>query len=81
VLVGTRRKGFLGALAGGKPPAERMAATLGSVAALAALGGADVVRVHDVGEARDALAVADAVRSASEGGDLFRTLRDWPAGG
>jgi len=81
VLVGTSRKGFLGALAGGKPPGERLAATLGSIAALAALGSADLVRVHDVSEARDALAVADAVREAMEGGDLFRSLRDWPAGG
>jgi dihydropteroate synthase len=31
----------------------------------------DVVRVHDVAEARDALAVADAIRQASDGGDLY----------
>nr|WP_316567944.1 dihydropteroate synthase [Myxococcus sp. MxC21-1] len=39
LLVGTSRKGFLGRLAGGKPASERLAATLGSVAAMAALGG------------------------------------------
>ncbi|MCI0672284.1 MAG: dihydropteroate synthase, partial [Myxococcaceae bacterium] len=71
VLVGTSRKSFLGKLAGGKPPSERLAATLGSVAAVAALGGADVVRVHDVAECRDALAVADAIRTSREAGDLF----------
>ncbi|MFY2563077.1 dihydropteroate synthase, partial [Corallococcus terminator] len=71
LLVGTSRKGFLGALTGGKPAGERLAATLGSVAAMAVLGGADVVRVHDVAEARDALAVADAIRSARDGGILL----------
>ncbi|WP_338865682.1 dihydropteroate synthase [Myxococcus stipitatus] len=70
LLVGTSRKGFLGALTGGKPAGERLAATLGSVAAMAVLGGADVVRVHDVAEARDALVVADAIRTAMDGGAL-----------
>jgi len=73
VLVGTSRKSFLGTLSGGKPAAERLWATLGSVAAVAALGGADVVRVHDVAEVKDALAVADAVRQAAEAGDAFGT--------
>lgn len=71
LLVGTSRKGFLGKLTGGKPATERLAATLGSVATLAAAGNADFVRVHDVAEARDALAVADAVRGALEGGSLY----------
>jgi dihydropteroate synthase len=71
LLVGTSRKGFLGKLTGGKPAAERLAATLGSIAAVAALGGAEVVRVHDVAEARDALAVADALRQGWEGGSLY----------
>ncbi|NOK16749.1 dihydropteroate synthase [Corallococcus carmarthensis] len=71
LLVGTSRKSFLGRLTGGKGPQERLAATLGSVAAMAVLGGADVVRVHDVAEARDALAVADAIRGARGGGDLY----------
>lgn len=71
LLVGTSRKGFLGRLAGGKPAAERLAATLGSVASMATLGGADVVRVHDVTEARDSLAVADAIRRGEDGGTLY----------
>jgi dihydropteroate synthase len=71
VLVGTSRKGFLGQLTGGRPVHERLAATLGSVAAVAAPGDVDVVRVHDVAEVRDALAVADALRSALEGGGLY----------
>jgi dihydropteroate synthase len=75
VLVGTSRKGFLGALTGGKPAGERLAATLGSVAAVAALGGADFVRVHDVAEVRDALAVVEGIRAATDGGALFGTPR------
>ncbi|MBN1208607.1 MAG: dihydropteroate synthase [Myxococcaceae bacterium] len=75
VLVGPSRKGFLGALTGGKPAGERLAATLGSVAAVAALGGADFVRVHDVAEARDALAVVEGIRTATEGGALFGSSR------
>ncbi|WP_426745990.1 dihydropteroate synthase [Myxococcus faecalis] len=71
LLVGTSRKGFLGALTGGKPAGERLAATLGSVAAMAVMGGADIVRVHDVEEARDALLVADAIRVARDGGTLL----------
>jgi dihydropteroate synthase len=71
LLVGTSRKGFLGKLTGGKPASERLAATLGSVATVAALGGADVVRVHDVAEARDALTVVDAIRQGLEGGLLY----------
>ncbi|ATB40218.1 dihydropteroate synthase [Cystobacter fuscus] len=71
VLVGTSRKSFLGKLAGGRPVDQRLAATLGSVATVAAAGDADFVRVHDVTEARDALAVVDAVRGALEGGSLY----------
>ncbi|HZJ54952.1 MAG TPA: dihydropteroate synthase [Myxococcaceae bacterium] len=71
VLVGTSRKRFIGALAGGRPPEERLPGTLASVAAVAVLRGADVVRVHDVGEAKDALAVADAIARAREGGHLW----------
>jgi dihydropteroate synthase len=72
LLVGTSRKSFLGKLAGGKPANERLAATLGSVAAMAAVGNADFVRVHDVAEAKDALAVADALRAAVDGGALYQ---------
>lgn len=74
VLVGTSRKSFLGALAGGKPPSGRLPATLASVAVAAALGGADMVRVHDVAECRDALAVAEAIRGAADGGLLWGAL-------
>ena len=71
VLVGTSRKRFIGALAGDRPPGQRLPGTLASLAAVAVLHGADVVRVHDVQEAKDALAVADAIARAREGGDFW----------
>lgn len=62
VLLGTSRKSFLGALSGVKAPAERVAASVASVAIAAAVGAVDIVRVHDVAATRQALAVADAFR-------------------
>ncbi len=71
ILVGTSRKRFLGVLAGGIPPEQRLPGSLASIAATAALRGADVVRVHDVAAVRQALAVADAIARAGEGGDAW----------
>ncbi len=62
VLVGTSRKSFLGALTG-RDTFDRLHATTASVAA-AVLGGAHIVRVHDVAPAVDAARVADAVLAA-----------------
>jgi len=47
VLVGTSRKSFLGALAGGAPPDDRLAGSL-ATAVFALVSGAAMVRVHDV---------------------------------
>lgn len=58
VLVGTSRKTFLGALTG-RPVGERLTATMATVA-LSVASGADFVRVHDVGDARDTVKIADA---------------------
>ena len=69
LLVGTSRKGFLGH-ATGRPVHERDAATAASVVA-SILGGAAVVRVHDVGACRDAVRLADAVARAEDGGSFF----------
>ncbi len=71
VVLGTSRKSFLGTLSGGKPPDQRLAGSLASVAVAVALGGVDVVRVHDVAEVKDALAVADAIGRARSGGALW----------
>ena len=61
ILVGLSRKSMVGALTG-RPPAARLAASL-AAAVLAAQRGATILRVHDVAETRDALAVWEAVRT------------------
>jgi dihydropteroate synthase len=61
VLVGTSRKSMLGAILD-RPPAGRLHGTLATVAC-AAMSGCHVMRVHDVGPAREVLAVCEAVRS------------------
>jgi dihydropteroate synthase len=58
VVFGSSRKSFIGALGGGEAH-ERLSGSIAS-ACLAALEGAHIVRVHDVGETRRALAVTDA---------------------
>lgn len=60
VLIGLSRKGFLGALTGGRPIEERLAATI-AANAYALLAGADILRVHDVREASDMRRVLRAV--------------------
>jgi dihydropteroate synthase len=55
VLVGTSRKGFLGAITG-RPVGQRATASVVSSLA-AAVRGANVVRVHDVGPMADAIKV------------------------
>jgi dihydropteroate synthase len=62
VLVGLSRKSFLGAVTGA-PVEERLAATVAGNT-LAILGGAHIVRVHDVREAVEAAAVTRAVLGA-----------------
>jgi len=72
VLIGASRKAFLAEAApdhdGALPPAtERLAATL--IAGVhAARAGAHAVRVHDVREMRQALLLADALRSDARAG-------------
>jgi dihydropteroate synthase len=71
LMAGASRKGFLGqsiaARTDGASPAvdRRLYATLAANTA-AILGGAHILRVHDVRAALEAAAVADAVREASE---------------
>lgn len=64
VLVGVSRKAFIGRLSGGLPAERR---TPGSLAAgLAALqAGAQILRVHDVAETRQAVDVWQAIRTAA----------------
>ena len=58
-LLGTSRKSTIGKLTG-KPALRRLSGTTATTA-LAAAAGIDIVRVHDVEEALDAVHVADAI--------------------
>jgi len=62
VVAGWSRKSSLGTITG-RPVGERLAASL-AAALLAAQHGAKILRVHDVRETRDALAVWQALQSA-----------------
>jgi dihydropteroate synthase len=59
ILVGPSRKSFIGLLTN-RPVDERLSGTLAAVTACI-LNGASAVRVHDVGEAKEAAAIADAI--------------------
>ena len=65
LYVGVSRKSFIGALAGVEDPAERLPGSLAATAA-AVLGGAHVIRAHDVAETVQAVRVAQAIRRAGE---------------
>ncbi|KAJ3359766.1 trifunctional dihydropteroate synthetase [Allomyces javanicus] len=60
LLVGPSRKRFIGEVIGQPEAARRTWGTAAAIAACVA-GGADIVRVHDVGEMRDVVRVADQV--------------------
>jgi len=64
ILIGPSRKAFLGRITG-REPAGREFGTAAAVT-VAVLGGANVVRVHDVGGAMDAVRVAHAVAGGIE---------------
>jgi dihydropteroate synthase len=59
VVIGTSRKSFLGKVDGSGVD-DRIGGTIAS-SVLAAAGGADVLRVHDVAEAAQAMTVASAI--------------------
>ncbi|MDP7422710.1 MAG: dihydropteroate synthase [bacterium] len=59
VLIGPSRKGFIGQITGRKME-ERLSGTV-AVSTLAAFAGADVLRVHDVGEIISSLKMTEAV--------------------
>ena len=65
LLIGTSRKSFLGRVLAGAPVDERLHGTMATVTA-AVLGGAHIVRVHDVKAAVETVRVADAIKSAAQ---------------
>jgi dihydropteroate synthase len=64
VLVGTSRKSFIGNILGIEP-SERIFGTAASVA-IAIQNGADIVRVHDIRQIKEAARVADAIVRTGE---------------
>jgi dihydropteroate synthase len=63
VLAGMSRKGMIGTILD-KPADQRLYGSL-SAAVIAAMLGADIVRVHDVAETADALAIVKALARVS----------------
>jgi 2-amino-4-hydroxy-6-hydroxymethyldihydropteridine diphosphokinase / dihydropteroate synthase len=59
-VLGTSRKKFIGTITGKSEPRGRVLGTAATVVASIA-GGADVVRVHDVAEMREVVAMSDAI--------------------
>jgi dihydropteroate synthase len=64
ILLGLSRKRFIGEVTG-QPVEERLAGTI-AVGTIAVLGGADIVRVHDVAEAVAMVKMIDAVRGPGD---------------
>lgn len=67
ILIGTSRKTFIGRVLAAEssepaPVEERLHGTLATITA-AVLGGAHIVRTHDVKQVRDAIKVVDAIKS------------------
>ncbi|MCX5655949.1 MAG: dihydropteroate synthase [Planctomycetota bacterium] len=65
IMVGASRKRFIGELTGVEAPADRLFGTA-AACALAVAQGALALRVHDVAEMRQAVAVAAAIAEAGE---------------
>jgi dihydropteroate synthase len=63
LVVGTSRKRFIGSLTG-REVDDRVGGSVASIV-LALAHGADVLRVHDVAEVRDAVRVAEAILGAA----------------
>ena len=68
LLIGTSRKSFLARLLDGAPVDERLHGTMANLTA-SVLGGAHIVRVHDVKAAVEAVRVADALKAAARRSD------------
>ncbi len=62
VLVGLSRKSFIGKILGRQDPVERLHGSLAATT-VAVLNGTHLVRTHDVGPTRDAIRMAEALRS------------------
>jgi dihydropteroate synthase len=61
ICVGVSRKSFIGAVTGRDTTQERLAGSLAATA-IAVVGGAALIRTHDVAQTRDAVRIAERVR-------------------
>jgi len=61
ILIGASKKSFIGYILN-QPPQERLYGTL-SVLSICVMNGANILRVHDVKEAKDCVKVANAIRN------------------
>ena len=64
IVVGLSRKSFIGQILGQKDPSERLVGSLAATA-VAVVNGAHVIRTHDIGPTREAVRMAEALRSAT----------------
>ncbi|MBM3482687.1 MAG: dihydropteroate synthase [Alphaproteobacteria bacterium] len=64
LLVGASRKGFIGQITGARVPKDRLPGSL-AIALHAVAQGADILRVHDVAETRQALSMHFAINDPS----------------
>jgi dihydropteroate synthase len=62
LLVGVSRKSFIGQILGQEHPADRLVGSLAATA-IAVVNGAHLIRTHDVGPTREAVRLAEALRS------------------
>ena len=67
VLLGVSRKGFIGRVTGTPEPARRDGGSVAAMLWAHARGMADIYRVHDVGAARQALRIWDALAGTETG--------------
>jgi len=64
ILVGLSRKSFIGHILGHKDPSERLVGSLAATA-IAVVNGVHLIRTHDIGPTREAVRMAEALRSAT----------------
>ena len=76
LCVGVSRKSFVGAITGRPRTEARLAGSL-AAATVAVLGGAALLRTHDVAETRDAIRIAERIRRATMARAMDSEGADW----
>lgn len=76
VVISVSNKSFLGSIVGKSDPSERTYASVAAEAVAVAVGGADIIRTHNVAAARDAALVASKIVARDAAHDLGRRPPD-----